>query len=475
MAIIDVGDLAIQRSPQPKHAQLFEAIRSKIVSGLWRNQAQLPSTRALAQELALSRNTVIFAYEQLLAEGYIESRRGAGYFVAVTLPERFLDGRVAAQAKQPRLPTTDINGPFAPGVPDLAQFPSSKWQRVLQRHSSRYSLLGNQSTQGYLPLRSALSDYLSSSRSVHCQADRVIITSGAQQALTIALLATVPRGDKVLIEQPGYSQMAKVIQLLNYQLVAAPVKPYQGLSVDEVITSDAQALYITPSNQYPMGTTLNSEQRLQLIEWANQHQRWIIEDDYDSEFQFAHRPYTSLQGLAAGIGQDDHVIYIGSFSKTLFNGLRLGYMVVPDALVERCVALKNVLTGDSPTHTQAALADFIVDGDFLRHLRKMRRLYKEKYQAMLAALERYFGQDLTVVSQAAGLHITVLWQAGIDEHSWVQLALQHGIVLRPLHYYESEFAPPRTMHGAVLGFGNVALNQIEPTLRTLAKLFYASR
>ncbi|SDH23616.1 GntR family transcriptional regulator / MocR family aminotransferase [Vibrio xiamenensis] len=475
MASVDVGDLVLCGDKSPKHAQLFEAIRTKIVSGMWRNRAQLPSTRALAEEMDLSRNTVISAYEQLVAEGYVESRRGAGYYVAVTLPERFIDAKVAPKLLNRAVKTAPLNGAFSPGVPDLEQFPNAKWQRFITLHSSRSSLLGNQSRQGYLPLRETLSDYLSSSRSVRCDPRRIVITSGAQQALSIALLATLERQDKVLMEQPGYAQMTKVIEILGYQLEPVEVIAGQGFDIQRVFNSDAKALYITPSNQYPMGTTLNTEQRLELIEWAKQRGSWIIEDDYDSEFQFAHRPYTSLQGLAANIGLDERVIYVGSFSKTLFNGLRLGYMVVPESLIEPCLALKNILSGDSPTHTQAALSDFIVEGEFLRHVRKMRRLYKHKHQAMLAAIKHEFGDDIDVISQAAGLHITLKWQQGIDERTWVELAAKQNIVLRPLSYYESSLAPARDWHGVVLGFGNAALSQIEPLMAQLAKIFYQHR
>ncbi|MFB9136208.1 PLP-dependent aminotransferase family protein [Vibrio olivae] len=475
--MIDIGDLRLESQSmpggghKPKHTQLFEAIRHKIVAGLWRNQAQLPSTRALAAELALSRNTVISAYEQLVAEGYIESRRGAGYYVAIALPEQFIGSAQITELSTSAPAPQDFNQPFAPGVADLERFPCHKWQRYVQRHSTRKSLLGHQSRQGYLPLRETLSEYLSSSRSVSCNPQRVIITSGAQQALTIALMATVSREQDVLMEQPGYAQMTNVIELLGYRLTPVTVSPYHGLNLEQVLASRAKALYITPSNQYPMGTSLTTEQRLSLIEWATNNDSWIIEDDYDSEFQFAHRPYSSLQGLAAGIHQDERVIYIGSFSKTMFNGLRLGYLVVPEHLVESCLALKNILTGDSPTHTQAALAEFIAEGEFVRHLRRMRRLYHQKHAQMLASLARHLGERVEVVSQAAGLHITLRWYAGIEEQIWVERAKQQGIVIRPLSYYQSGGASKRDWRGAVLGFGNVAIDQIDTLIQRLAKLF----
>lgn len=357
-------------------------------------------------------------------------------------------------------------------MPDLKQFPLSKWQKHLHNHSSRLGLLGNQGIQANLDLRVALCDYLATSRSVRCSPERIIITSGAQQALSIVLLAILQSKDPILMEQPGYSQMRKIINLFNYQYHPVPVEVSTGLHMETVLKSDAKALYITPSNQYPMGTTLNTEQRLKLIEWANMGKRWIIEDDYDSEFQFAHRPYTSLQGLAAQIEQDAQVIYIGSFSKAMFNSLRMGYLIVPESIVDRCLAIKDAMTGDSPAHIQAALADFIVDGDLLRHIRRMRRLYKTKHQQMISAIQQHLGDSVTIISQAAGLHITLKWSEGIDEEHWSQLAEKSGIIIRPLSYYEDKDHINRDWNGAVLGFGNVEIEDIEPKIAHLAALFY---
>lgn len=470
MTPIEVGDLSLAKAKATLQEQLFHAIRHKIVTHLWPLGGKLPSTRKLSVELSLSRNTVIAAYEQLAAEGYIESRAGSGYYVAIELPESYLS-KHEHQPKVLSSPAQDINRLFAPGVPDLQQFPVGKWQRMLQRHSTRLSLLGNQAIQGSLALREALASYLASSRSVRCDPQRIIITSGAQQALYIALNAVLERNDGVLMEQPGYAQMSKVIALNGFKFKALPVAEKRGFALEDVFHSDAKALYVTPSNQYPMGTTLSSEQRLQLVEWAAQHGRWIIEDDYDSEFQFAHRPYTSLQGLASEMGGGDRVVYIGSFSKVMFNGLRLGYMVVPDALVEACLAVKDATSGDTPTHTQEALADFINEGDLLRHIRKMRRLYKQKHQCMSESISRHFGDRVEIISQAAGLHVTLKWLGGIEESTFVERAREAGIIVRPMSYYEHSTSPDRAWRGVVLGFGNVAMKEIEPNIQRLAKIF----
>ena len=473
MQSIEIGDLQLAKDLGAKQVQLFQAIRAKIVDQLWPKGGKLPSTRVLAKELSLSRNTVMYAYDQLVAEGYIESRQGSGFYVCVELPEAYLPTQSTEYGKSPTSSLTNIDGAFASGVPDLAEFPIKKWQRLLQRHSARLNLMGSQDIQGNIQLRHALSDYLATSRSVQCTPSRIIITSGAQQALFIALVATLNRSDSILMEQPGYAQMSKIINLLGLDIKEAPVNPSSGLDVEHILQSRAKALYITPSNQYPLGTTLDTKQRLDLIEWAVQGNSWIIEDDYDSEFQFAHRPYTSLQGLSGQMGRDKQVIYIGSFSKVMFNSLRLGYLVVPETLVEACLSIKDATTGDTPGHIQAALADFIVEGDLLRHIRKMRRIYKQKYQAMIKAIEAHFAGDVEVISQAAGMHITLKWYGGINEAIWTERAKRVGINIRPIAYYELSHKKRRDWQGVVLGFGNTPFDEIDNKISDLASLFYS--
>ena len=473
-SLIDIGDLALADGANSKQDKLFHVIRDKIVRQLWPKSARLPSTRQLAQHLNVSRNTVIAAYEQLVAEGYLESKIGSGFYVAVALPQHYFNALVEKQnvATISATSALDINAAFAPGVPDLAQFPIKRWQKCLQHHGSRNVLLGSQCLQGDKDLRTALSDYLASSRSVHCDPDRIVITNGAQQALAIALMTILKPQQSVLMEQPGYAQLNKVVDFLGYQHQGLKVSPYQGIDIEQLLSSDAKAVYITPSNQYPMGTSLTTEQRLQIIDWANTHSRWVIEDDYDSEFQFAHRPYSSMQGLAGQMGIA-RILYVGSFSKVMFNGLRLGYLVLPKALVATALAAKDALSGELPSQQQAALAEFIRDGHLLRHIHKMRRLYKLKHQTLLAAIEAHFADKIEVVSQAAGLHVTLKWQQGIDEQTWTQRAKAAGIIIRPLSYYErSEYTQKRHWHGAVLGFGNIALTKIEPSIKQLAALFF---
>ncbi|MGC9492186.1 PLP-dependent aminotransferase family protein [Vibrio genomosp. F10] len=485
MQPIDVGDLAFDRHSSSLQKQLFSAIRSKISGHLWAKGGKLPSTRKLSLELSISRNTVIAVYEQLVAEGYLESRAGSGFYVAIelpdytfsdyTFPDHAFPEHVSSTSKnvatqKSEVSSQELNRSFAPGVPDLAQFPLIKWNRLLQRHATRVSLLGSQDIQGDRRLREALCDYLSSSRSVSCSADQIVITAGAQQALTIALMATLKPNDQVLMENPGYVQMRKSIDLLGLQLEPVEVVPKAGIDLDHIKASTAKCLYVTPSNQYPMGTSVHLEQRIELVRWAREKSGWIIEDDYDSEFQFAHRPYPSLQGLSAEVGAKERIFYIGSLSKVMFNGLRLGYLIVPQALLSRSLEIKDALSGDSPSHVQAALADFILEGDLLRHIRKMRRLYKHKYELMMEAIGTHFLGRVEVISQAAGLHITFRWKEGCSELELCQRAKEKGITIRPLSMYEYQPQTKRDWQAVVLGFGNIELDDIDPKIATLAQL-----
>lgn len=479
MSSIDLGDLHLNTNAETLHQGLFDAIRDKIIYRRWQKGSQLPSTRKAAHELKISRNTVVSAYEQLAAEGYISSRQGAGYFVSLTLPDHFLS--TVTQVKEP-LHTANshlaslarLNRPFTPGIPDLKQFPYAKWQKILQRNLSREAISGIGELQGDSDLRQALSQYLTSSRSVSCTPERIIITSGAQQALAIALHATLDKNDTLLMEEPGYSQMNKVVS--EFGIVAKPlmVEPFSGIDLAQLNSTDASAIYLTPSNQYPMGSSLNMEQRLTVLDWANSQNSWIIEDDYDSEFQYAHRPYPSLQGLSAQTGYSDRTLYIGSFSKTMFNGLRMGYMVVPEALLNSCLSFKAAIGGHTPSHTQSALAEFISEGHFLSHLRKMRNLYQKKHEVLCRAISTQFNSELEVISQPAGLHITVRWYGLPSELTLSDAMADRGITVRPLSYYEKH-GGQRGWNGLVLGYGNVPIEQIDPLISELHVVYLQLR
>ncbi|WP_318477865.1 MocR-like pyridoxine biosynthesis transcription factor PdxR [Photobacterium leiognathi] len=467
---IDIGDLTLSAQQSSRQTALFIAIRDKITQGYWETNSKLPSTRQLSQALSVSRNTVIAAYEQLVAEGYIQSKASSGYYISARLPEHYLttahnQHALAPTSLQPQVNNT--NNAFAPGVPDLAHFPSKKWQRLYQQQFDRKSFLGCNDLQGDINFRQVLSHYLKTSRSVNVSAERIIVTSGAQQALMMTIMATTQPNDTVLVENPGYTQMRKALSLYNVNIAPLPVSPFTGINMEQLAQTKVKAIYITPSNQYPLGTTLNISQRIQLLEWASLHNVTIIEDDYDSEFQYAHRPYPSLQGLAYQTGIKVNIIYIGTFSKIMCNSIRLGYMVVPNPLVSRYLEIKDALSGETQIQLQLAMTEFIQAGDLLRHIRKMRRLYQAKHQHILQSIEKYSSKHWQVISQAAGLHVTVKWQVPVCEKRFAKCALQQGIIIRPLNYYEQPDTR-RNWHGVVLGFGNTHLDDI-PTL--ISKLY----
>ncbi|WP_394209377.1 PLP-dependent aminotransferase family protein [Enterovibrio calviensis] len=496
MQPIDIGDLRLDASNTSKQSALYLAVQDKILNGLWPTNGRLPATRLLAEELRVSRNTVTAVYEQLKAEGYIESRRGAGYFIQWAMPDQYLHTNINSERqrspetkcvvadreeKRPPFDAHVRNRPFAPGVPDLAQFPYKKWARSLQCHFQRSILGGQNDIQGNLALRQALSDYLSFSRSVDASPQRIIITVGAQQALYIAINAILEAGEKVMMENPGYAQMRKVLDRSNIDVSYMPVDAITGADISLLDKFDGKAVYLTPSNQYPMGTSLNTNDRMRCIEWATQktqgeQARWIIEDDYDSEFQFANRPYPSLQGLAAKFqGEAANVIYIGTFSKTLLPAIRVGYMVVPESLVEKCLSVKDAIGGDTAMHIEEVLAEFIAEGDYLRHIRKMRTLYQEKQRVFVEALHQHFGDEVEVISQAAGLHVTFRWQGGLTALEAKALLEEKGVTIRTLLFYcdaDSVSDMPEWMQRTlVAGFGNSSLDDIRQGVKKLAECF----
>ncbi|USD67196.1 PLP-dependent aminotransferase family protein [Vibrio sp. SCSIO 43136] len=458
-------DLHLEDSYPTRQVALYQAIRKKIVTGLWAINGKLPSTRALASQLGISRNTVISAYEQLQSEGYIRSQPGAGYYVAIDRHDPYQQEKSSSAPYQEK-PLSLSHG-FAPGVADFEVFPYKLWRRILNHHLDRASLMGSQDLQGDPKLRQAIADYLASSRSVVCKPEQLIITSGAQQALTLAALAVHPKGQSIYLEEPGYRQMAKVLQCLGIARRSLRVDIKQGVQLENLENGRRDSVYITPSNQYPLGSSISLEKRLAILDWARKNGSLIIEDDYDSEFQFAHKPIPSLQGLAAQTCPDVDIAYVGSLSKVMFNSLRLGYLVVPEKFVSEVVSVKDALSGDTPAHTQAALAEFIQQGHLLRHIRKMRKLYEQKNQQMQSSIRKHLSSKVTIVSQFAGLHVTVVANHDINEQQLVLDADNLGIIIRPLSVY---YNGKNKKKGIVLGYGNVALSEIDSKIAQIAKI-----
>ena len=471
------------RSATPLHRQLYDEIRAAVLGGRLSAGARLPSTRALASDLAVSRNTVAGAFDQLLAEGYIEGRPGAGTFVAKELPEDLL--RVSPRVLAPTgaaapapelsrrgrmLAATPVapasrDGAFRPGIPALDAFPRDLWARLAARlyRQSRIDLFSYGDPAGHAPLRRAIAEYLRAARGVNCRWEQVIVTSGSQQALDLAARVLLDPGDTAWVEDPGYFGARGAWMAAGVRCVPVPVDA-EGLSVaqGELTAPQARMAYVSPSHQYPLGVTMSLARRMALLAWARRRGAWIAEDDYDSEFRYAGRPLAALQGLDTG----GRVIYIGTFSKVLFPALRLGYMVVPAGAVDAFAAARALADRHPPGPSQALLAEFLAEGHFARHIRRMRTLYAERQDALVSAARRECAGLLEVSPADAGMHLVAWLPKGSNDREVSRRAAAAGISAPPLsaYYQHADAARP----GLLLGYSCVNRRKIQVSARRLA-------
>jgi GntR family transcriptional regulator / MocR family aminotransferase len=453
---------------QPIYRQLYSALRLAILEGRIPQGAKLPSSRELSQELRVSRNTVLSVYDQLLSEGYLESRTGSGTYVSRELPENVMKPRSVqvASTREASAPVLSKRAslfeygamncrghdgplqPFRTGTPALREFPHRLWASLMQRHlkSPTIALLGYNDAAGYGPLRKAIAQYLKLSRGVRCNWEQVVIVGGAQQGLDLAARLLLDSGDAVWMEDPGYPGARYAFIASGAKLVPVPVDE-DGLVVSEgrKRCEKARLAYITPSHQYPLGYTMSLARRLEILEWAREQSAWIIEDDYDGEFRYRTRPFASLQGLAG----DEHVIYLGTFSKVMFPAMRLAYLVVPQRVAERFIIAKALSDRYEPMIEQMALAEFIEEGHFGRHLRRMRRLYEERQEAMVAAGKKYLGDALVLHAHDAGMHLTGFLHDDLDEAKVRAAFRANGVISGPLQplAMQAELPP-----GLMLGY-----------------------
>jgi GntR family transcriptional regulator / MocR family aminotransferase len=437
----------------PLFRQIFDELRDAILTGRLKPGTGLPSTRRLAGDLNVSRNTVLSAYDQLLAEGYLEGIAGSGTFVARNLPEEVLQpGPIApgghghhSQDRSPSkrgrklaaiLPDTGEGRlgdllPFRNPTPELASFPFNIWSKLLARYSRNpsYDLLGYTYPAGYPRLREAIAAYLRSARGVRCEAGQVIVVPSAQIALDIIAHLLLDHGDTALIEDPGYFGVRAVFSRAGIRITPIPIDE-EGISISAIRKkrSGARILYVTPSHQFPLGVTMSLARRLELLEWARQTNAWIIEDDYDGEYRYTGRPVPSLQGLDGS----ERVIYIGTFSKVMFPSLRISYIVAPHDLMEVFVKGRIMIDMHSSTIPQVALADFIEDGHFARHIRRMRILYAERQACLIAAVKEELGGLLEIQEREAGMHLIGWLPPGVDDRQASSAAWRYNLIARPL-------------------------------------------
>jgi GntR family transcriptional regulator/MocR family aminotransferase len=472
--------------------QIYDVVRAAILSGQLTPGLRLPSSRTLAAELGLSRSTTLTAYERLRDEGYLDGRVGAGTTVArLQIPDPAAVGRAAvADGPTPRLSTQASNlargrwawqpppdarpavppeaaearpSAFPVGQPALDAFPTDLWSTVVARRARRFSgpLLRYQHPAGYRPLREAIAAYLGMARGVRCTADQVIVVAGAQSGLSLAARVLLDPGDAAFVEDPGYYGARAAI-------VAAGARPIpvivdaEGIDVEAARRSAAAAVaYVTPSHQFPLGVTMSLPRRLALLAWARAAGMYIVEDDYDSEYRYVGDPLPSLQGLdSAG-----RVIYVGSFSKVLFPALRIGYIVVPDQLNEAFVTTARFAAFHVSTLEQAALTDFIADGHFARHIRRMRALYAQRGATLVNAIGQHLDGHVEVTAAHAGLHLIGWLRDGVDDARVAARAAAHGVEAQPLSAHAMQ---PYGRAGLLLGYAATPEPDIVAGVRRLA-------
>ena len=473
----------------PLYQALYTHLRAAILSGELAGGMKLPSTRALAEELNISRNTVLNAYRQLLAEGYLDGKEGSGTFVARILPEQLLAApspafhkrkivqSTQAKTSQPVFserakaqiavaqPPSDgkLPRPFTPEAPALDAFPYQIWSRLVVRQVRRMpvNMYVYQDSAGYRPLREAIAAHVAISRQVHCTPDQVMIVPGSQGALDLAARMLVNAGDLVWMEDPGYSGARGAFLGAGAHIVPVPVDG-EGMVVDIGIQRAPQArlVYLTPSHQFPLGVTMSLSRRLALLDWAKRANAYLLEDDYDSEFRFGTRPLATLHGL----DDAERVIYMGTFSKVLFPSLRIGYLILPSALVDPFLKVRRLIDIHSPLLEQAVLADFMLEGHFTRHLRRMRTLYAERRNTLLEAAREL---PIRIDSPEAGIHCVGWLPYEKDDRILANQAVDYDLNLTPISSFCIE---PLAQKGFLLGYGGYTVQEIRAGVRRLEDL-----
>jgi GntR family transcriptional regulator / MocR family aminotransferase len=477
--------------PVSLHQKLYEELRQAILGGRLVPRQKLPSTRALARSLGISRSTVTQSYEQLLSEGYLETKLGSGTFVGTQLPDDLLHApsleqpeplnrpalRLSKYALQlaetevPIRPETQAPISFRYGRPALDRFPLELWRKLLSRHCRSNPpdwLDYSTDLLGYAPLRKVIAGYISRARAVHCEPEQILITNGTQQALDLVMRLLIEPGDTIAMEDPGYSSARRIFISQGAKVLPIAVDE-SGLIVQDLIhetsetTESIRLVYVTPSHQFPTGVTLSLPRRLQLLAWAQQTGTMLLEDDYDSEYRYGDRPIPSLQGL----DRSHSVLYIGTFSKVLFPSLRIGYLVLPHSLISLFSHSKWLSDRHLPILEQRVLTDFIEEGHLERHIRKMRSHYDQCRQILVQALKTYFGEQVTILGEKAGLHLMVRLRTQLSDEEIIQRAAEVGVGLFPArpHYLKA-----KCTGAVILGYAELDPQQIQTGIQKLAQV-----
>ena len=462
----------------PRQRLLHECLRAAIRNGTLATGTRLVPSRVLASELELSRNTVLYAYEQLASEGFVTTDRRGTVVTALALasdepsaapaPQMALSQRV--QQLRPLPGPAGMMGAFVSGVPALDHFPLTLWRRMLERalRGLTAQQLNYGDPAGEPLLREAIADHLRASRGVVCDASQVFITDGTQSSLDLCARAFADAGDTAWLENPAYGGALAAFRGAGLNVAGIDVDD-DGIApgAEDWLLQPPRLIYTTPSHQYPTGSVLSLRRRLMLIEAARAAGALIIEDDYDSEFRYDGAPLSAMQGLAA----DAPVLYLGTFSKTMFPALRIGFLVVPKSVTAALAQVRALSSARGRTAEQLALAEFLRSGQFARHLRRMRRLYRQRRDALIAALERHLGTVAQVHGASAGMHLVLRWHdAALDDVAISAQARRHGIVA---HALSAQVAGPASAwHGLMLGYAQVPAERMEELVRQLAALVH---
>jgi GntR family transcriptional regulator / MocR family aminotransferase len=456
--------------------EIYRQLRGAILDGRMRPGDALPPSRELARRLNVSRATVTLAYDRLSGEGLVTARTGAGTFVSDEVPRPVRRRARPRGTLRPRHVWDDIPLPtafdapaefdFRTGLPDASRFPYETWRRFMAREL-RPSAVGRGyygHPAGHPALREAIVRHVGTSRDVAATADDVTVTNGTQQALDLIARVVLAPGDRVAVEDPSYPPVGLLFRSLGLRVTGVPVDD-QGIVVD-ALPDDARLVYVTPSHQYPLGSPMSLPRRTALLAWAQEHNAAIVEDDYDSEFRYGGRPIEPLRTLDS----DGRVLYVSSFSKTMLPSLRLGFVIAPASLSPALRAAKYVADWYTPLPTQLAMANFIDEGWFARHIRRMRGVYQVRNDLITEVLARQFAEHLTVIPSGVGLHVSAIASvaspAAID--AVVERGLTAGVAVHPLSMFELDQPRPP---GIVLGYGAIQTDVIDEGLRRLRKAF----
>ncbi|MCR6109761.1 PLP-dependent aminotransferase family protein [Bacillus sp. A301a_S52] len=449
----------------PFISQVYTQIRTRILQGNLLAGERLPSTRQLANELHVSRNVVLGAYEQLIAEGYIEPHQGSGTFVAEgAYLEQIHNKKNDPFFERDEFADKEDLIDFRSGLPDLQFFPRKIWAKLSYDAcmDSPNTVLSYGYPEGLLKLRQSLSRYLVKSRGVQCEPHQLVITSGATQGLALVAKLLLKKDDRILMEDPVTKDIQKILSTLGSILHPIPVDEY-GMRT-ELITPDLhpKCIFVTPSHQYPLGGTLPIQRRIQLIQYARATGCYIIEDDYDSEFRYEGASLSSLQGL-----DPNHVIYIGSFSKILSPALRLGYLLLPPRLIKESRKIKWFMDLHTPSLDQITLGHFMEKGYLERHIHKMKKIYKKRRNHLIKVMENHFSHQVKIVGHSTGLHLVGEWQHKVFTEDFIKKMGDKGIRVYPVE--DHAIKKGKHQNKMILGYGHLCEEKIEEGVRRLAE------